>query len=413
MKTSISQFQKRLATYIAVMGMAGIASPLVHADPIDGLTSAFVTEAESLLSFEPEELVSEVNDESPSELLQQRYPDGKIQTERYVVEDAEGNLVSHGPYKEFDSKGTVIRHGNYNMGKREGSWSQQVSAAQVQALAGTIDAGFRAPFTSDVTFADGKLNGDWTVSDAKGNPVLMWQFENGQRQGVSTWFDSKHTAIREITYAAGMPHGPATQTIAGQRTPNRIEFDKGRVVQTNTTWFEKGKKKAEEAVLIPSGRKLVSHDWWNSAVSSEGLQGEPMRHGSYVAWHPNGLKRMEGQFSFGEPTGEFQWWYDNAQTKMKGEYYDGKRIGQWTWWHENGLKMFDGSYEAGVQVGQWSRWDDKGKLVMRDMSPNFPNIKVDLELDPEASVMTVTTEEKPAPAANPQAVSRPSARSVR
>jgi hypothetical protein len=75
--------------------------------------------------------------------------------------------------------------------------------------------------------------------------------------------------------------------------------------------------------------------------------------------------------------------------------------------------MFDGSYEAGVQVGQWSRWDDKGKLVMRDMSPNFPNIKVDLELDPEASVMTVTTEEKPAPAANPQAVSRPSARSVR
>ncbi|TVP96498.1 MAG: hypothetical protein EA381_17225 [Planctomycetaceae bacterium] len=80
---------------------------------------------------------------------------GQVQTERYVAQDAEGNLVCHGPYKEFDAKGTAIRHGNHNMGKREGSWLQQVWATQVQAVTETSNAGFRVPFTSDATFAVG------------------------------------------------------------------------------------------------------------------------------------------------------------------------------------------------------------------------------------------------------------------
>lgn len=411
MNTQHSQIQKRFITSLAILGLTGFASPVAFGAPIDDFDAPYVTEAESLLAFEPEQLVSEVEIEQvvdqPSELLQQRYPDGKIQTERYVVEDEDGNLVSHGPYKEFDTTGAVIRHGNYAMGKLEGAWSQRVSPAQVQALAGTIDAGFRAPFVSEATFVNGKLHGDWTVSDSVGNPVLMWQFENGKREGISTWFDSRHNAIREISYAAGMPHGPATQMISGQKAPSRADYDQGRVVQTNTTWHERGKKKSEEAVLVPSGRKLVSHDWWNSNVASQALEGEPLRHGPYVAWHPNGQKRMEGQFSLGQPTGEFQWWYDNGQPKMKGEYYEGQRIGHWVWWHSNGLRQFDGTYEAGTQVGQWSRWDESGKLVMRDMAPNFPIIKADLELDSDNAVMTVTTEEKAGPAGKPQSVLRP------
>lgn len=316
-----------------------------------------------------------------AELLQQRFPDGKIQTERYVAEDSEGNLVFNGPYKEFSPNGTVIRTGSYSMGKKEGLWTQVISASQLQELTVTVDPGFRAPFKSEANFVGDELHGDWTISDSVGNLVLVWQFDLGKRHGVSTWFNISRQPTREITYIASVPSGPAAELREGQAEPRRVDYEGGRVVHTKVSWHSRGKKRSEETLLVPAGRQIVSHDWWNSSVTSENVPGESMRHGPFVAWYPDGKKMMEGSFHKGEALGEFTWWHPNSQQLAQGAFDNGKRTGHWVWWHSDGLKKYDGSYDQGLQIGQWSKWNPNGKLALRGDAAKFAGESDELELD--------------------------------
>lgn len=337
-----------------------------------------------------------------AELLQQRFPDGKLQVERYVAEDSEGNLVFNGPYKEYNANGTVIRTGSFSMGKKEGVWTQTISASQLQALTITVDPGFRAPFKSEANFIADELHGDWTISDAAGNLVLVWQFDLGKRHGVSTWFNSRHQPTREITYVANVPSGPAAELREGQAEPRRVDYEDGRVVHTKVSWYSRGKKRSEETLLVPAGRQIVSHDWWNSAVTSENVPGEPMRHGTFIAWYPDGKKMMEGNFHKGEAMGEFKWWHQNGQELAQGAFENGKRTGHWVWWHSDGLKKFEGDYDYGIQIGQWSKWEPNGKLALRGDASKFAGesdqFALDMGYEPPA-VVAIPQVEKSQPAA--------------
>jgi antitoxin component YwqK of YwqJK toxin-antitoxin module len=420
-----SRFRRRFAALV-IIGGAPFTSFSLSAAPVDkkGTPEIALTEPQnqdptdsrpevSLLAPPQAESVSvgdlpsimdaetdhdtEVVTSAHVELLQTRFANGKLQIERHVAEDTQGNLVNHGDYKEYDASGKLLRSGRFEMGKPDGTWSQVISTEALQSLTAKLDPGFKPPFKSEAGFVLGELHGDWTVIDSKGNPVFVWQFEFGKRENVSTWFDSRHNPILEIIYRAGVPDGPATQVVAGQREPKKIVYDKGRVVQTKTNWYEQGKRKrSEESYLVPASSLLVSHDWWTSTVKSETpSQADAVRHGSYIAWHPNGQKSLEGRFENGEPIGEFQWWYTNGQPQTKGLYDQGKSIGEWVWWHPNGMKMIEGNFDHGKQIGQWSQWDTNGSLTLRDDAASFPTIQQDLALD---QVQTVETRPQTAPA---------------
>jgi antitoxin component YwqK of YwqJK toxin-antitoxin module len=407
-----SRFRRRFIAAAIILGGAASVSSTLYATPVDGSRTPEIALAEpqnqpapasrpevSLLAPPQAESVSigdlpSVMEASPSdlteavadatgELLQTRFADGKLQIERYVTEDAQGNLVNHGPYKEYDASGRLLRSGRFEMGQLDGNWSQVISTEAVQSLTSKLDAGFKPPFKSEASFVLGQLHGDWTVIDSKGNPVFVWQFEFDKRENVSTWFDSRHVPMLEVLYRAGVPDGPATQVVAGQKEPRKIVYDKGRVVQTKTNWYEQGKRKrSEESFMVPASSLIVAHDWWSSTVKSEAPgPADAVRHGAYIAWHPNGQKSLEGQFENGEPTGEFRWWYANGQPQTKGFYDQGQSIGEWVWWHPNGMKMIEGNYDLGKQVGQWSQWDTSGSLTMRDDASSFPVVKQDLNLE--------------------------------
>ena len=313
---------------------------------------------------------------SSRELLQQRFPNGQIHIERSVAEDAEGNLVNDGTYTEYDAKGTVIRSGSFQMGKKFGKWNQILSASVVKSLVDTLDSGFQAPFMSEATFTDDQLNGDWTITDSKGHAVVFWQFQNGQRQNVSTWFDSRAVAVREINYVFGVPHGPASIAVPGKKELGKFVFDEGRILRTNTEWHDAAKKikKVEETVLLPAGHTIVGHDWWNSSVQVAPVsKAAPIRHGAVVIWHSNGQKSMEGRYQLGEPDSNFSWWYSNGQPQGTGTYQNGAMDGQWVWWHPNGMKSAEGIYVNGVREGLWSSWDESGRIVFRGPANRLPN----------------------------------------
>lgn len=317
-----------------------------------------------------------------AELLQQRTADGKIHIERWVAEDATGNLVNHGLYKEYDAKGAIVRTGNFRFGKLDGVWKQTIPVATAQRIADTIDSGFRPPFHSEANFVSGKIEGDWTLADSVGNAVAVWQFENNVRSGASVWLSSRGKAVREINYRNGAPDGPATRFLSTQKEPEKFMYYQGKVLKSRTVWYDpdrKTKKQLEESILISEGDQIVSHDWWNSQINSQPLPtGEPLRHGTLVGWHANGTKSVEGQFLHNQPVGEFQWWYPSGQLQSKGTYADGTMTGSWAWWYPNGMKMLVGNYGQGEQMGVWSQWAADGKLVQRDEASKFPTVKQDI-----------------------------------
>ena len=331
------------------------------------------------------------------ELSEQRYPNGKLHIERYLAEDAEGNLVNHGPYKEYDPAGGLVRSGNYTMGKMEGPWFQVIPSPKVMLLTDKLDPGFRGPFRSEANFINGELHGEWLVTDASGKPILLWPFELGKRQGVSTWFNSMDSSVREISYSADIPHGPAAEMTQPQGEISRQEYVEGRVLKARTDWFSPGKKRGEEKLLVAASQKIVAHDWWNNVVVSEPFAGEPIRHGAFTTYYANGQKMSEGEFVMGEPHGEFTWWSENGQTQTTGAFASGKRVGNWVWWHPNGVKMVTGNYEGGSQVGQWSHWSVDGRLLTRAEGPSFS--PKNLSLDMPLGMASNKGEEKPKAAA--------------
>ncbi len=259
--------------------------------------------------------------DSQGEVLLQKFPNGKLHIERFVVEDAQGNFVNHGSYKEYDAKGDLIRSGEFKMGAMDGSWTQALSLDAVQALAPKVDAGFKPPFRSTAQFVDGKLHGDWVIADSKGNPVLVWQFANGKRENVSNWFDSKHASVQTIAYEADVPHGPSTVAVSGQREPKTQNYVHGKLVQPRVDWYDRGHKRLEESVLTAAAGKIAENDWWNSRVRIEkSVEETPVRHGQFTTWHPSGAISCTGQYEHGRPTGEFTWWYANSQVLAKGTY---------------------------------------------------------------------------------------------
>lgn len=367
----------------------GIRSETVTIDDLDVYAITLPTENQAH-QVDTEPVVT-------AELLQQRSADGKLQVERWVTEDAVGNLVNHGVYKEYDTKGAIVRTGTFRMGKLDGVWKQTIALSNAQAIADTIDSGFRPPFQSEANFVNGNLEGDWTLSDSTGNAVLVWQFENNLRSGASVWLNSRGKAVREVTYRDGVPDGPSTRFQSTQKEPEKFIYYQGKVLKSRTVWHDpdrRTKKKYEESLLVPGGEQIVSHDWWNSQVSTEPVPtAEPLRHGTLVGWHANGAKSVEGQFLHNQPTGHFQWWYPSGQLQSKGAYVDGLMTGTWDWWYPNGMKMLHGDYELGEQTGLWSQWSADGKLVQRDDAEDFPTVKQDI-LPPTESILDA--KEKPA-----------------
>ncbi len=305
-----------------------------------------------------------------AELIRQRFPNGKPQVERWVAEDGAGNIVNHGKYVEYDINGTTIASGTYAFGHREGVWSKQISNEVAQQLAGQFDSGFTPPFTSRATFKNGQLEGDWTISDARGNPLTVWSYSAGSRQGTSTWFNSKGDATQSVTYQSNLTDGPARIATQGEAA-KETTFTDGLMLRQVDKWHPPvaGKQRvlqAQEWHLVPMPLNVAASDWANSKIEYRSPTSvEPLRHGMSVTFYANGQRESEGNYQRGRRNGSFAWWYPNGQQKTVGEYQNDAEQSEWTWWHENGMKQASGKFADGRRVNEWSLWSPEGRLVNR------------------------------------------------
>ncbi len=311
--------------------------------------------------------------EAEVEVIRERFPNRRVKIEREVTQDEYGNYVNHGSWKQFDEAGTLIAQGQYQQGERDGVWHRWHQRRQSRLFSQAPYNGFKGPFISQAKFADGKLNGNWTIFDGKQDKISQWAFVDGQRHGQSTWWYANGRKLREVTYRDGLIDGQAKQWSPDGTIVSDDKYIKGRKLAQKVTYHSSSQKKTEGTYLFATIVIKTPDDWWNAKTATFGRQGEDAKHGLWQSWYRNGQEHVRGKYRHDTEVGKFTWWYANGQKALEGSYVDGKPDGRWIWWHENGQKATQGAYRAGQLTGRWLGWTADGKLARQEDHTNGNN----------------------------------------
>ncbi len=322
------------------------------------------------------------------ELVRERYADGKVRIERQVTLNGDGNYVNHGAWKMYSPSGDVVAEGHYNFGQRNGLWTRWNGHTDSPTFAEFPFNHFKAPFMSQATFVNGKMEGDWVVTDANDRKVMLISFKGGVRNGTATTWLPNGKVMRQLNYNNGIPTGellevnPKTGELARAAT-----YDEGRKVVAKTNYFPGTRKKQSEVMYLDAKTvETAPDDFWSVTLAKYGSEGSDMRHGAAKAWYANGKPEEDGTYEYGKKTGTFTYWHENGQVATTGEYRDDLPEGTWVWWHENGQKSAIGKYTDGKLIGEWRWWDETGKLTKQETYTGTETVKVQPEEKPKASV---------------------------
>jgi antitoxin component YwqK of YwqJK toxin-antitoxin module len=299
------------------------------------------------------------------EKVNDRYPNGKIKIEREVGTDSKGNYVNQGSYKAFDTDGQVNMTGEFLNGKQNGKWMQRFAKDEGHLFSPDGDTEFAGPFTSEATFLDGQLHGQWTIKDGNGQNIIEWSFENGVRNGIWSWWHPNGMKRLEATYRTGLLNGDVQEWDRDEKLVTKNTYIDGKLLVKVTGWYTLGQKHYEGSYLKTDDMPETTYDWWNSrsTTGATPTAAADQKHGSWVSWYRNGAKQTESQYDHDVRIGKFKWWYENGQPEADGDYEAGKRLGTWITWHPNGLKESQGDFKDDKLITKWIHWDEDGKLV--------------------------------------------------
>lgn len=324
-----------------------------------------------------------------TETIYQRYPDGKVQIERLVAQDADGNFYNHGPWKLLSPSGQTIAEGVFQLGLMEGTWQRWYAGGEDTIFALRPFSMFRAPFLSHGTFRNGKLHGVWVIHDQQQRKVMDITYRDGQRHGTATWWYPNGTKMREVAFHQGLLDGPLREFDERGEVTRTEDYVRGRKVVIETANYPSGKKFVEAAFLEPLLELERDDNWWDARPAEFRQRGVREQHGPVNVWYENGQPLMQGQFVEGERQGTFTWFHANGQRQLVGSYHRGEQVGTWTWWHENGLKATQGAYEREHPVGPWTWWSTEGQVVDRQT--------FNIETNPQRLMSPTKEETLPAP----------------
>lgn len=294
------------------------------------------------------------------EILTQRYPDGKIQIEREVALDDQGNYMNNGKWKMLHTDGQVMGLGRFENGQMVGLWRRVHFDNNHPWLGSAEFRGFTPPYLSSAEFRDGELDGLWVIKDRNAKKMLELTYKQGVRDGTGVWFFPNGEKRRQLSFKSNLLHGQWQEWDEQGKVVREDWFREGQRIVKDLTYFQPGLPETEQSFLEGKLELQQSDDWWNARLATYQETGKKIQSGPVRAWYSNGQKHMAGYFKDGARDGQFAWWHPSGNRKLVCNFKDGLRHGQWTAWHENGLKSFEGRYEDDVAVGTWLAWDEQG-----------------------------------------------------
>ena len=336
----------------------------------------------------------------PSEVVQERYSNGKVKIRREVTQNEQQDYILHGQWTMWDEQGNETASGRYLNNERDGKWTRVHSGKDAELFATAPYKDFTAPFTSEATFKDGELDGKWIIYDQDHRKISEWEYAQGLRHGASTLNYPAGGVMQEIVFHEGLIDGYLRQYDANAKLVVDETYQQGRKVALKVAYDNAGNKKSEGIYLHAQLVLDSVDDWWNAKPAAYTTVGKDVKHGRWTAWYPNGQMRVEGTYEQDLAEGQFTWWYCNGQQAAIGNYRKGLEHGAWVWWHENGQKAVNGQYTDGEMSGDWSHWKEDGQLCEKsDFSTLDPQLVADQsEKTPEAvAPAVVQPEEAPEP----------------
>jgi antitoxin component YwqK of YwqJK toxin-antitoxin module len=373
------------------------------AQPLDDLTpepldETATEETEDTTESKPATESSEGDAEEAAEVIKDRYPNGSVRIERQVTQDAQGNYLNHGTWKNWDERGNLIAQGQYEYGNRTGVWIRWYRSVQdANILAKLPYSQFVGPFISQATFKNDQLDGLWTIYDGKTHKISQWSFVAGKRQGPSTWWYANGKKMREANFQNGDMDGEYLEWAPDATLRVKETFESGRKLAVKTSYYNGGKvKKSEGMYLFAKDVEHSPDDWWNCKLVTTVKTGKDEKHGAWTAWFQSGQPQLEGNYENDLQVGQFTWWHSNGQRALQGEFARGKQVGKWTWWHANGQKKIEGEYANGNPSGRWTWWKEDGRVVQSADLSNSEGVVIETprQLDVPAAPIA------PAPNAN-------------
>jgi antitoxin component YwqK of YwqJK toxin-antitoxin module len=306
------------------------------------------------------------------EIVRERYPDGRVKIERQVTLDAEGNYVNHGPWKLYSPNEVVVAEGQFDMGQRIGNWTRWLGKNDSKTLDQAPFNRFKPPFASQVTFTDGKMDGEWIVVDSDNRKMLQVSLSSGQRNGLVVTYLSNGKPFRQASFDGGVPVGDVLEADAKTGELKRVAtyIDGRRIITKTANYKQSGRrrrgdeqKKSEEMFLAATTVEKTPDNFWDVTLAEYESQGTDLRHGPSKFWFADGKRQVEGFFQQDQRNGTFTYWYANGQVAATGEFVDDKPSDVWVWWHENGQKAAVGQYDEGKLVSEWRWWSNDGQLA--------------------------------------------------
>jgi antitoxin component YwqK of YwqJK toxin-antitoxin module len=353
----------------------------VKQDPETDSIQAWLTQEEDLpkargtvtdLLQDAEEIIPELGDSisrgpSDRERIIQRYPDGKPQIEREVMQDENGNFVNDGVWRVYSQQGerNIIAQGQYHRGKMEGIWMRKHAKDSSGLFRTRPFTMFEGPFTSIATFKDNKLDGLWTLQDNSDQKMFEVPYRNGQRHGTASWWYPSQVKMREVTFVNGLIHGRLREWDEQRKLIRDEEYIDGQRVIRNVTYYRPQQMETENYFLDGKLEVDGEDDWWRAEPARLVSTGTRVQHGPVNFWYDNGLPKMKGSYSQGQRDGRFTWWHANGNKQLDGTFREGQKTGRWIWWHGNGMKASEGTYEEDLPVGVWNWWNEQGQLEDR------------------------------------------------
>ena len=303
--------------------------------------------------------------EPTKKLLRGHYADGKVKLEREEILNEDGDFVNHGIWRTYDRTGNPLVQGHYQNGLPHGDWTRFIPATQQKSIDKSF-ARFQFPIVSYVKFNQGRMDGEWTITDAKERQIAFVQFKDGRREGLTLLWHTTGKKRYEATYRDGKLDGTEIYFDQKERVQKQNQYLAGRRVFKRESRYKNKKLKTQENYL--SAERVVDHsdNWWITRLATYKLSGSELRHGLLRAFHSNGVLQSEGMFNHGRAVDKHTWWYADGQVQVEGYFEDGKRHGQWIWRHKNGLPQARGQFVHGERQGKWMTWDESGKQKVAD-----------------------------------------------
>ena len=131
-------------------------------------------------------------DDEGSEVIEERWPSGKLKSQTHVKRDQDGNPVKHGTYRSWYENGQITVRGQLVNSNGEGTWVYWHPNGRKKA---------------EGDWRNNMVQGLWTYWYGNGQKKAEKHWVDGVQNGpCTTWYDSGQKA-KVCSFVDGKPHG--------------------------------------------------------------------------------------------------------------------------------------------------------------------------------------------------------------